>query len=84
MVITDCLSVRGGFDSRLRCQFYWVSDVVWKTVDYSKRTIVSQKHNFSQIAKQAGVMPTSWLAINYTSCDRTPEIKIRVLGARSG
>lgn len=42
--------------------------------------IVSQKHIFSQIAKQAGVMPTSWLAINYTSCDRTSEIKIGVLG----
>ena len=46
--------------------------------------VVSQTHIFSQIAKQAGVMPTSWLAINYTSCDRTPEIKIGVLGERNG
>jgi hypothetical protein len=37
-------------------------------------------HSFSisTIAKQAGVMPGSWLAISGLSYDRTPENTIRV------
>jgi hypothetical protein len=34
---------------------------------------VSLHRQFNSIAKQAGFMPTSWLAINSLSLDRTPE-----------
>ena len=44
---------------------------------------VSQHRQFNVIAKQAGFMPTSWLAINSLSNDRTPEGYI-TQGSREG
>ncbi len=38
---------------------------------------------FNSMAKQAGFMPTSWLAVNSLSCDRTPE-GIYPQGSREG
>ena len=39
----------------------------------SKMKSVSYIRQHCSIAKQAGFMPTSWLAINSLSYDRTPE-----------
>jgi hypothetical protein len=44
---------------------------------------VSLHRQLNSIAKQAGFMPTSWLAINSLSCDRTPE-GIYPQGSREG
>jgi hypothetical protein len=41
------------------------------------------RQHFNTIAKQAGFMPTSWLAINSLSLDRTPEGYISP-GSREG